>query len=136
MPMLSLSHLLAIQAREGDSISGRQAAKSSPACYYYNGTLATYDIPCDLNAPFSACCNSAWPCVTNLHCAYNESAFPGTCTDPGWKDSACPFAQGTLPIPRYYIACLECWHEDISGILREHPANVTSYRQCISNGVR
>ena len=134
--MLSISQLLSIQARKDDSIAARQAAKSSPACYYYNGTLAKYDVACDTNAPFSACCNVNWPCVTNLHCAYNESAFAGTCTDPGWKDSACPFAQGTLMMPRHYLACLEWCHRGCNGTLRRHPANVISCRQYISHDIQ
>ena len=85
MPLLSISDILSIEGRANDN--------DTAPCFYYNGTVSG-DVPCDIHAPFKACCPPSWNCATSLHCGPEDLAFPPTCSDAGWKDDACPFAQG------------------------------------------
>ena len=64
-----------------------------PACYYYGGSPATFDVPCDPDASNSTCCGPGYSCDTNLFCMGSAPAI-GSCTDPTWQSVDCPLAVG------------------------------------------
>jgi hypothetical protein len=58
------------------------------SCYYPDGTLSP-DPPCNTTTTgHSACCTAL--CMSSGLCFDNGLMSRGGCTDPTWKDSACP----------------------------------------------
>lgn len=67
---------------------------ASRDCYFPNGQLARYDLPCSNDdEEHTGCCDEDFICTTNGICASqgDEIYFArGSCTDKNFLDDACP----------------------------------------------
>ena len=65
--------------------------RQSASCYYPNGDLSLYDIPCSTGEA-GPCCPYQWQCERNGLCYLESEALYGrfTCTDQTWSSDSCP----------------------------------------------
>ncbi|KAL5362706.1 hypothetical protein BJX96DRAFT_154437 [Aspergillus floccosus] len=65
------------------------AVDRNATCYFVNGQIADQDVPCNLSAEISTCCNKNDICLSNGLCYLQYSSSPslsrGSCTDQDWS---------------------------------------------------
>ena len=81
-------------------LSVRLCSGQLKQCFTQDGTPSD-NFPCDPSAEVTACCGYGSVCNTNLYCTGANQDVPkfwlvGTCTDPTFRDPACPLPLSSL----------------------------------------
>ncbi|OCL08146.1 hypothetical protein AOQ84DRAFT_46633 [Glonium stellatum] len=68
----------------------KTASAASQTCYLPNKVISAGDVPCNLSADFSSCCDAEGYCLDNGLCYdHTGTISQGSCTDPNWENSNC-----------------------------------------------